>query len=190
MITNQNEFAPSADSRIPVTQTIVGVADSNSKLPNYMSDSKGGFQNGNRIKEYTDIETSSQPPLHQRLKEYRKGTRDENPMEDIPDWVPLAWIFGILLLEFISFWFLVSGEFLISMLLILPLFILAVFTNLGREIVAQIIHIFKQAAANADQNQATFGAGKKKLTCPSCGWQNPDGNNYCHDCGSELAPDN
>lgn len=28
-------------------------------------------------------------------------------------------------------------------------------------------------------------SGKEKI-CPNCGWQNPQRNNYCHDCGQNL----
>lgn len=38
---------------------------------------------------------------------------------------------------------------------------------------------------NQQQQQAT--PSKPKVVCASCGWQNPKGNNYCHDCGERLG---
>lgn len=39
-----------------------------------------------------------------------------------------------------------------------------------------------------DQQQQQVGTGHSEETvvCRECGWQNPESNNYCHDCGSSL----
>lgn len=42
------------------------------------------------------------------------------------------------------------------------------------------------------QQQVSVGGGKSKKKmqiCRNCGWQNPQDNNYCHDCGDELTDD-
>jgi ribosomal protein L40E len=38
----------------------------------------------------------------------------------------------------------------------------------------------------AQQQQASSSSQPKRI-CSECGWQNPQSNNYCHDCGSELG---
>lgn len=37
----------------------------------------------------------------------------------------------------------------------------------------------------SQQQQEVSSSGPKRV-CSECGWQNPQGNNFCHDCGSEL----
>jgi hypothetical protein len=47
----------------------------------------------------------------------------------------------------------------------------------------------KKKSSNSSQNQHQ-SVGKNnneiKRACPSCGWQNPQRNNYCHDCGTKI----
>lgn len=37
------------------------------------------------------------------------------------------------------------------------------------------------------QQEQQFSSSKPKVVCSNCGWQNPKGNNYCHDCGTKLG---
>lgn len=37
------------------------------------------------------------------------------------------------------------------------------------------------------QQQVNRGRSEQTVVCRECGWQNPQSNNYCHDCGSELG---
>lgn len=43
---------------------------------------------------------------------------------------------------------------------------------------------------DTQQQSQTSSSPDSKRICPSCGWRNPDENNYCHDCGEELGGNN
>lgn len=47
-----------------------------------------------------------------------------------------------------------------------------------------------EAMDDSEQQQQSVSASKSsesKRICSECGWQNPQSNNYCHDCGSKMA---
>lgn len=48
-------------------------------------------------------------------------------------------------------------------------------------------NVFMEIMKEAQQQQQTSSTSKPKVVCSSCGWQNPKGNNYCHDCGEKLG---
>lgn len=48
---------------------------------------------------------------------------------------------------------------------------------------------FQDSIGNGQQQQQQVGGKSEepKRICGECGWQNPQENKYCHDCGAELG---
>lgn len=46
---------------------------------------------------------------------------------------------------------------------------------------------FKKNMDDAQQTQQQNSSSAPSIVCSNCGWQNPEDNNYCHDCGEEIA---
>jgi len=61
-------------------------------------------------------------------------------------------------------------------------------TEGGRKAVKEFIDTIDLDPGNQQQQQQRVGGKTSKPTklCSECGWKNPKGNNYCHDCGKEL----
>ena len=59
-----------------------------------------------------------------------------------------------------------------------------IFTEEGREAWNDIQEKSQQ------QQQTDSSRSKPKRICSECGWQNPQRNNYCNDCGAELPTSN
>lgn len=50
------------------------------------------------------------------------------------------------------------------------------------------MEISNQSGSSSSSQSVSVGSKKdKSLVCTSCGWQNSQTNNYCNDCGEELA---
>lgn len=57
-------------------------------------------------------------------------------------------------------------------------------TESGRIFREEFMENMEQAQQQQQQNTSN---SKPKVICSNCGWKNPKGNNYCHDCGEELT---
>jgi hypothetical protein len=54
----------------------------------------------------------------------------------------------------------------------------------------QFLKNMEEDMGNNQQQQQKPSRSKPKRICSKCGWQNPESNNYCHDCGAELKKPN
>lgn len=66
-----------------------------------------------------------------------------------------------------------------------------VLTDSGRQFRQEFSEFKEEIAEEIDetkqQQQQIPSSSKPKIICGNCGWQNPKGNNYCHDCGEEVG---
>ncbi|WP_424016200.1 hypothetical protein ACOZ4N_00080 (plasmid) [Halorientalis pallida] len=125
----------------------------------------------------------SEKPFHEKVEEFNANKRDTHPFKEIPRWK--RWAIGAILFAtpIIQLLLMLNGQVVISVLAgIIGLGYLAGFTKPGRG----FIHF---AIENMDDDSSGISSTETKRVCPDCGWQNPQHNNYCNDCGEPLGRD-
>lgn len=120
----------------------------------------------------------------QKIEKFQNGEREENPWEEVPKWKAFGGIIGIILAVVLSIMFSLSGNpALGAIFLSLPIIVPLVLTESGREFLRTV----QEEMNDKNQVQQKSTQSKPKRICSDCGWQNPQENSYCHDCGSELG---
>ena len=115
----------------------------------------------------------------EKVEEYNEGEREENPMENVSKFKIGAILGGMILVNLIGWPLLLNGQAGMAMLvLVFGLGTLTISTKTGREFI-------KQMFENIDSQQQQ-SSSKNKQVCQSCGWRNPEANEYCHDCGEMM----
>ena len=86
-------------------------------------------------------------------------------------------LFGVVLLINGYIWLSIS----IAIAPMLFLIYLLIFTKKGWKTMQQLIDEIE------NYQQGNPNKSNPKQICSGCGWQNPNGNRFCHDCGSRLS---
>lgn len=119
----------------------------------------------------------------QKLEEYNEGDRDQNPIEEVPQWKIAIVTGGLILVNLIAWPLLLGGEATTAFVILVGgVFAVGMMTETGRSMVTEAL----EEIENQNQEQASSDESR---VCSNCGWQNPVENNYCHDCGEKLASD-
>lgn len=127
---------------------------------------------------------NSDKTLHEKLTEFQNGEREENPRGEVPKKKVFGIIIGGVLGSILSISLLLSGHTGWGLILLsLPIIVPLVLTENGREFM-KLVH---EEIQEGNQSQKKTTRSKPKRICSSCGWQNPQENSFCHDCGSELG---
>ncbi|QAU12509.1 hypothetical protein EKH57_07110 [Halorubrum sp. BOL3-1] len=126
----------------------------------------------------------SQKSFSQKIEEFQNGEREENPWENVPKWKVFGGIIGIVLSLFFSIIFLLDGHLGLSgIFMMLPVILPLILTETGRH----FLKTLSEELEELDQTQHKSTQSKPKRICSDCGWQNPQENSFCHDCGSKLG---
>jgi len=134
-------------------------------------------------KERKGIEESDKS-FGQKIEEFQNGEREENPWGEVPKWKVFGGIIGIVLSLVLSIIFSLNGNPGWGMIFLsLPIIGPLVLTESGREFLKTV----QEEMNDKNQVQQKSTQSKPKRICSDCGWQNPQENSYCHDCGSELG---
>jgi predicted ATP-dependent serine protease len=132
----------------------------------------------------TNTQVQSDKSFHEKVDEFQNGEREKNPWNEIPKWKLFGGIGGGVLAIILSILFSLSGNpgwglIFLSLPIVAPL----VLTEGGREFLKTV----QEEIQDGNQVQQNSTQSKPKRICSDCGWQNPQENSYCHDCGSELG---
>ena len=136
-------------------------------------------------------DSNSDPSFRERVEEIREernketknkiadGNESEKEVSQRKVWAVLA---GIGIMELIGFGLLINGNPGLSMIIVFaPFVVLLLLTEDGRELLRNLPELIEEY----QQHQSS--QSRPKRICSSCGWQNPQENNFCHDCGSEFG---
>jgi len=154
-----------------------------------MSDESGPVLNEQTQKQDSGAsETNNQPqsdkPTHQKVSDYQRSEGNKRPRDDIPNWKLYGGIGGGVLAIILSMVFFSSGNTGLGLIFLsLPIIGPLVLTEGGREILKEM----QEEMEDENQIQKKSTQSKPKRICSECGWQNPQENSYCNDCGSELS---
>lgn len=130
----------------------------------------------------------SDKSFHEKITEFQNDEREKNPWEEIPDWKLYGGIIGGSLSVVLSYYFIFTGHpgwgaIFLSLPIIVPL----VLTEGGREFLKTVQEEMQEGMEEGNQAQQSSAQSKPKRICSECGWQNPQENTFCHDCGSKLG---
>lgn len=119
----------------------------------------------------------------QKLEEYNEGDREQNPIEEVSQWKIAIVTGGLILVNLIALPLLLSGDATTAFVILVGgVFAVGMMTETGRSMVSEAL----EEMENQNQEQASSDENR---VCSNCGWQNPNENNYCHDCGEKLSSD-